>query len=1296
MKKLFTTVLAFMAAVCVMAQGWPENYGGVMLQGFYWDYYNYEEEMNATGWATWKGLESHASDLEGYIDLIWVPNSARTKNDYCVEHAATEGNGWLKDMGYMPCWWLNHDNTIFGSATDLKSMIATYKAKGIGIIEDVVINHKNGQNQWCDFPNESVTGTYGSYTLDWTLADICYNDNGGQCRAEGNDVTGAADTGDDFDGCRDLDHTGANVQKNVKTYLDYLQKELGYTGFRYDMVKGYGPQFVGVYNTYAKPTFSVGECWDNWKGVTDWINGTTQNNVVQSAAFDFPLKFLINDAFNGSFDGSKLDTQGMAGDNYYKRYSVTFVDNHDTYRSESIPLSNTHHVLAANAFILAMPGTPCIFLPHWKEYTVALKNMIAARKAAGITNTSGFKKIEGLTGGIGFEVTGTNGKVIVTLGNVTGYSPSGYNIVESGDATNNDFCFYVENTVTIPTTPDKANYSLGIPCVDMASGTYYQTVTVNVSPSDDFTTLVYTEDGTDPTINSSSITAGGKTFTFDTEDTYTLKVGVLGTSGVRDIQTYRYVVTNEEPTDITIYVRADKEPIYLYAWDENGTLTSEWPGTQLSAKKSADGVNFYYMTFPKTSADYTLNYILNQGGDDTKTPDQTGIGSTIFTSLGNGAAVDLTATYAGMPIKDPVEAGELITVYVKGDFGPAYLYTWDGADLGAWPGTKMSTTLINGETWFYHTMSEGVTSFNMKVNEGKNMPESNNYVSTITSTVYLQWNKTNNDLEVVNGMAEYPREAWYEQGEICAFFVIPNGWFNGWNTICAYAYNGDTKYTEIWEGTSRGDACIRLGRNENGDEIWKWTCTKNVTGQPATIIFNSASENNKTEDLRFVNGAWYSAESWNGSGNTEPISTAVAPSSEISLADLGISTTATNWNGKSEKVAENNGNNSMTKDFSLAAGSYIVQAIVRGTNNSTLTLSAKNESATVALKGLDGATSSVQPNGIVEAYATGANNGWKKVEVAFTLTSAEMVTVTLSSSAATWQLGALKVLPGTTKTKATTDVDMANTFIDVTGETEFSFYERGQNRNALIKATAGTLPALLPYNVIVDGTCANLKLADGNYSFNNSGNDFTASAASYDRTFVPGKRSTICLPFALNAAEAAAAGTFWEMDSYNSETGNIRFVEVEEPAANTPYIFEAATAQPFLSISGKNVPTSSLNPVEVNGISFVGVNERTNLKSVTNGTTYYGYKNNEFVKVGTDVGANINPFRAYLMTGSSMGARMSVLFDDEEGGMTGIQDVTPAVEPVRQQPIFNLSGQRVLTPNKKGLYIIGGKKYFVK
>ena len=717
-----------------------------MLQGFYWDYYD------DTDWGTWSRLEGQANDLQGYIDLIWVPNSARTKNDYCVEKAQTEGNGWLKDMGYMPCWWLNHDNTIFGSSSDLKSMINTYKEKGIGIIEDVVINHKNGQNDWCDFPNEEVTVGGKTYSLNWSLADICYNDNGGYVRTMF-DVTGAADTGDDFDGCRDLDHTGANVQQNVKTYLDYLQHELGYAGFRYDMVKGYGPQFVGIYNAYAKPTFSVGEYWDNWAGTTWWVNGTKQNDVIQSAAFDFPLKFLINNAFSGSsFDQSALSTQGMAGSDDFKRYSVTFVDNHDTYR-DGTKMSNDNNVLAANAFILSMPGTPCIFLPHWKTHNAALKRMIAARKAAGITNQSSFTSYVCNDGkGRSFIVNGSNDKkILLLLGDCGSYDTTGYRSVWERDNDNWNFKMYVSEAVTEETlaaVPSGSNSGLGTARVDMASGTYYQTVTVTVSPSDPFTTLVYTEDGSDPTMSSNTITSGGQAFTYNSVGTHTLKVGVKGASSVTDIQTYAYTITNEEITEITIYVRADKEPIYLYAWDANGTLTSAWPGTQLSAKKSANGQNFYYMNFPKPSADYTLNYILNQGSDGTKTPDQTGIGSTVFTALGEGAAIDFTATYAGATITDPVEATEPITVYVKGNFGPAYLYTWDGYSLGAWPGTKMNTTLINGKTWFYYTMPKTVTSFNMKVNQGQGQPESNEYY--VTSTVYLEYhggsNKPNNRL----------------------------------------------------------------------------------------------------------------------------------------------------------------------------------------------------------------------------------------------------------------------------------------------------------------------------------------------------------------------------------------------------------------------------------------------------------------------------------------------------------------------------------------------------------------------
>ena len=1303
MKKLFTTIMMCLSAVCMMAQGWPANYGGVMLQGFYWDYYDDPD------WGTWEKLANQADDLEGYIDLIWVPNSARTKNDYCVEHAATDGNGWLKDMGYMPCWWLNHDNTIFGNTAELKSMIATYKAKGIGIIEDVVINHKNGQNDWCDFPNEEVIVGGKNYTLNWSLADICYNDNGGYVRTMF-DVTGAGDTGDDFDGCRDLDHTGANVQKNVKTYLDYLQKELGYAGFRYDMVKGYGPQYVGIYNAYAKPTFSVGEFWDNWDGTTRWVNGTKQNGVVQSAAFDFPLKFKINEAFGGNnFDQEKLSWLAMAGDDFYKRYSVTFVDNHDTYR-DATKMGNEHHVLAANAFILSMPGTPCIFLPHWKTHKDALKRMIAARKAAGITNQSSFESYVCNNGnGRSFLVHGSEGDILLLLGDC-GYTPSeeDYCSVWNGDVNNWNFRMFVSKSLenALGSRPSASNANLGTARVDKASGTYYPSVTVNVSPSDPFTTLVYTQDGSDPTTSSSTIPAGGQSFTYEEAGTYTLKVGVNNGTSVINIQTYRYVVTDEEPTDITIYVRADKNPIYLYAWDNNGTLTADWPGTQLSAMKSANGQNFYYMTFPKPSADYTLNYILNQGSDATKTADNTGVGSDIFTALGdaNQPAQNLTGTYTGATIADPVEATEPITVYVKGDFGPAYLYTWNGYSTGAWPGTKMSTTVINGETWFYYTMPKTVTSFNMIVNQGEGQPQSNNYEGVI-STVYLKYNGGGNDLTTVGGMAEYPILPWYEQGEVCAFFVIPNGWTDNWQEIHAYAYNNDgIEYTTSW----RGDACTFLGYNENGDQIWKWTCLQNVTGLPTKIIFNSKiyneglGENNKTEDLTFVNGAWYSAESYKNSGKTDPISTAVAPSNEITLANLGGTvTTATNWNGKREKVAENNGNNPMSKNFLLTAGeeatSYVVQAIVRGTADKTLTLSAKGQDVSVGLAGLDNAPSTVQTNGIVEKYSTDTNNGWQKVELSFTLAAGttEKVTVELTSTANQWQVGALKVLTGTTaKTKATTGVDLANAYIDVRGESGFSFYERGENRNALIKANANTLPAQLPYNVIVDDNCTKLQLTDGDYSFKNAGEAFTAASVSYDRNFPTG-RSTICLPFALTAAEAAAAGTFWALDSYNASTGDIHFIKVEATEANTPYIFEARTTQPFLMLSPKAVPTSSLVTVTKDGISFIGVNERKHLVSEENGTTttYYGYQGEYFVKVGTSNGAYINPFRAYLQTDVPMPARMSVSFD---GDVMGIQDITPTMKPMMQQPIYNLGGQRVKTPNKKGLYIMGGKKYLVR
>ena len=406
MKRLFTTLTLIVATLATMAQGWPENYGGVMLQGFYWDGYADSK---------WTVLEKQADDMSQYFDLIWIPQSGKT-SDYHHTKRQT--------MGYDPCFWLDH-NSCWGTQDELKHMIKTFKDKGTGIIEDVVINHKNGLNTWTDFPDE----TSGSYSITWdntNFSGICQDD---ECNKNGYKTTGAKDTGDNFDGYRDLDHTNETVQKNVKTYLDFLLNELGYAGFRYDMVKGYSAKYTGIYNTSANPTYSVGECWDGNKAVvTNWINGTKVDGKIQSAAFDFPMKYKINSAF-GSGNWSSLKEQMLSNDQSFARYSVTFVDNHDTYR-ESTKLNA--NVCAANAYILTMPGTPCLFLKHWQSNKGTLKKLIETRKAAGITNQS--EILSANTSGNGFvlSVKGANGTLLLLLGTVDNASTEGYQLAVEG------------------------------------------------------------------------------------------------------------------------------------------------------------------------------------------------------------------------------------------------------------------------------------------------------------------------------------------------------------------------------------------------------------------------------------------------------------------------------------------------------------------------------------------------------------------------------------------------------------------------------------------------------------------------------------------------------------------------------------------------------------------------------------------------------------------------------------------------------------------------------------------------
>ena len=581
------------------SQGWASDYSGVMLQGFSWDSYNESQ---------WKVLEKQADELKNYIDLVWLPQSGK-----CLETTQV--------MGYMPYYYFNQ-NSSFGSEAELRSLITKFKAAGIGAIADVVINHRNTEG-WYTFPAE----TYKGVTYQMQSTDICKNDDGGttatQAATDGVSLSQNNDEGTDFGGCRDIDHKSENVQKVIKAYLKYLKDDLGYTGFRYDMVKGFDGSHVADYNDATGVEYSVGEYWDGNDKIESWINRTNK----KSAAFDFQFRYNVRDAVNGAANGkvttssdwSKLNSNdNLMHDANYRRYAVTFVENHDTqYRSETEqndPLRKD--TIAANAYMLAMPGTPCIFQPHWRDYKPELKEMIAARKYAGITNMSNYANKQSKKTLYVNEVTGTKHKLLVAVGNdADKYAgETDYTKILSGY----HYAYFLSNDAETSWT-------------DVPSGSYeegFKTTLTAVSQTEG-AKLVYTLDGSTPTAKSTTVESGKE---ISINGTCTLKVGLLVNGEVRNIATHQYTIEKFKAYKFMVYVNADAvnwNSLYCYTWKKAASV--EWPGEKMTETKTIGGKTWYYKEVSIDNATEVVNVIFNSTGTDKpQTVDITGLTSTAY------------------------------------------------------------------------------------------------------------------------------------------------------------------------------------------------------------------------------------------------------------------------------------------------------------------------------------------------------------------------------------------------------------------------------------------------------------------------------------------------------------------------------------------------------------------------------------------------------------------------------------------------------------------------------------------
>lgn len=607
----------------VYAQGWPANYGGVMLQGFYWNSY---DDTN------WTNLKSQVNDFADNFSLVWLPQSGK-----CLGNSQT--------MGYKPYYYFNQ-NSSFGTEAELRDLIKTFKGKGIGMVADVVVNHHDTDG-WFTFPAE----VYKGVTYQFKSTDIVANDDKGKTAKEatkqGISLSKNNDEGEDWDGCRDLDHKSQNVQTIIKAYLKYLKDDLGYTGFRYDMVKGFSGSHVADYNKSVGVEYSVGEYWDSNARIQSWINATLKN----SAAFDFQFRYNVRDAINSNNWAALKSTNNLMNDKNWRQYAVTFVENHDMeYRSSSEQQDPIRRdTLAANAYLLAMPGTPCVFFTHWLEYKDEIGAMISARKAAGITNMSDYE-VKVATSA--YYAVNVNKTLYAAVGRLDKMENPGadWQKVLSGY----HYAYFL-------------NKSLETAFVDKASGIRDNSFKVKlIAVSKDASAkLVYTTDGTAPTAKSKQV-ASGDEITISSD--CVLKVGLLVGGSVKGIITRNYTIQHVEEGSDAFEIPAPgytynayfvapatwKNEVKCWAWTKTANYTGgTWPGVKCY-KIGKNGKQYIYQwCYYGTLTTPPASIIFNNNGS-AQTDD--------FTFV-NGAYYDIKGKTTGISTPQTIKPAVSSNIY---------------------------------------------------------------------------------------------------------------------------------------------------------------------------------------------------------------------------------------------------------------------------------------------------------------------------------------------------------------------------------------------------------------------------------------------------------------------------------------------------------------------------------------------------------------------------------------------------------------------------------------------------------